>query len=71
MRPPKNRAPTHPGRMLLEELIKPLGIRQTDLAEWMGVSHPRLNEIVHDKRGVAPDTALRLVQVFGRTRSSG
>ena len=65
MRLPKNRAPTHPGEMLLEEFIKPLGIRQTDLAEWMGVSYPRLNEIVHGKRGVTPDTALRLEQVFG------
>lgn len=65
MRIPKNRAPTHPGEMLLEEFIRPLGIRQTELAEWMGVSYPRLNEIVHGKRSVTPDTALRLEQVFG------
>jgi addiction module HigA family antidote len=51
--------------MLLEEFIKPLGIRQTELAEWMGVSYPRLNELIHGKRGVTPDTALRLEQVFG------
>ncbi len=49
----------------MEEFIKPLGIRQTELAEWIGVSYPRLNEIVHAKRGVTPDTALRLEQVFG------
>lgn len=65
MRLPKNRPPTHPGEMLLEEFIKPLGLRQTELAEWIGVSYPRLNEIVHGKRGVTPDTALRLEQVFG------
>jgi hypothetical protein len=37
-----------------------LGITQTELAEWIGVSYPRLNEIIHGKRGVGPDTALRL-----------
>lgn len=62
---PTNRAPTHPGDMLLNEFIKPLGITQTELAEWIGVSYPRLNEIIHGKRGVSPDTALRLEQVFG------
>ena len=65
MRLPKNRPPTHPGAMLLEEFIKPLAIRQTELAGWIGVSYPRLNEIIHARRGVTPDTALRLEQVFG------
>ncbi|HET7584955.1 MAG TPA: HigA family addiction module antitoxin [Gemmatimonadaceae bacterium] len=65
MRIPTNRAPTHPGEILLEEFIKPLGIRQTELAKWIGVSYPRLNEILHGKRSVTPDTALRLEQVFG------
>lgn len=65
MRLPTNRSPTHPGEMLLEEFIKPLGISQAELAEWIGVSYPRLNEIVHGKRSVTPDTALRLEQVFG------
>ena len=50
---------------MLEEFIKPLNISQTELAEWIGVSYPRLNEIIHGKRGVTPDTALRLEQVFG------
>lgn len=45
--------------------MKPLGLRQTELAEWIGVSYPRLNEIIHGRRGVTPDTALRLEQVFG------
>jgi addiction module HigA family antidote len=65
MRVPEKRPPTHPGEMLLEEFIKPLNISQTELAEWIGVSYPRLNEIIHGKRGVTPDTALRLEQVFG------
>lgn len=51
--------------MLLEEFIRPLEISQTELAEWIGVSYPRLNELIHAKRGVTPDTALRLEQVFG------
>lgn len=65
MRIPRNRPPTRPGEMLLEEFIKPLGLSQTELAEWIGVSYPRLNEIVNGKRGITPDTALRLQQVFG------
>jgi addiction module HigA family antidote len=62
---PTDRMPTHPGEMLFEEFIKPLGVTQAELAEWIGVSYPRLNEIVHAKRGITPDTALRLEQVFG------
>jgi antitoxin HigA-1 len=62
---PKNRPPTHPGEMLLEEFLKPLGISQVDFAERLGVSFPRLNEIIKKKRGVTPDTALRLGRVLG------
>ena len=62
---PSHRSPTHPGEMLFEEFIRPLGVTQTELAEWIGVSYPRLNEIIHGKRGITPDTALRLEQVFG------
>ena len=51
--------------MLQEEFIKPLGISQTELAERLGVSYPRLNELIHGKRALTPDTALRLEQVFG------
>ena len=65
MRTPTDRAPTHPGEMLLEEFIKPLEIKQTDLAERLEISYPRLNEIIHGKRSVTPDTALRLERVFG------
>jgi antitoxin HigA-1 len=64
---PTDRPPTHPGEMLLEEFVRPLGIKQTELAEWIGVSYPRLNELIHGKRSLTPDTALRLEQVFGMT----
>jgi len=65
VRIPTNGPPTHPGEMLLEEFLKPMGLSQTELAEKMGVSYPRVNELVHGKRGVTPDTALRLEQLFG------
>lgn len=55
--------PTHPGEMLLEEFLKPLGISQSAFAIRLGVSFPRLNEIVRRKRSVTPDTALRLARV--------
>jgi addiction module HigA family antidote len=62
---PTHRPPTHPGEMLLEEFLKPLGITQSAFAARLGVSFPRLNEIIHGKRSVTPDTALRLAQVTG------
>lgn len=62
---PINRAPTHPGEMLLEEFLRPLGISQSEFATRLGVSFPRLNEIIHGKRGITPDTALRLARVLG------
>jgi antitoxin HigA-1 len=62
---PLHRAPTHPGEMLLEEFIKPLGMSQVDFAARLEVSFPRLNEIVKKRRGVTPDTALRLSRVLG------
>ncbi len=62
---PKNRPPTHPGEMLLEEFVKPLNITQTKLAQKLGVSYPRLNEIIKGRRSVTPDTALRLSYVLG------
>ena len=62
---PTHRPPTHPGEMLLEEFLKPLGITQSAFATRLGVSFPRLNEIINGKRSVTPDTALRLAQVTG------
>jgi addiction module HigA family antidote len=51
--------------MLLEEFLKPLGISQSAFAIQLGVSFPRLNEVIRGKRAVTPDTALRLAQVTG------
>ena len=60
---PTELPPVHPGEMLLEEFLKPLGVSQSAFAIQLGVSFPRLNEIIRAKRGVTPDTALRLAQV--------
>jgi len=65
VRIPKHGPPTHPGEMLLEEFLKPLKITQSELAEKLGVSYPRVNELIHAKRGITPDTALRLEKLFG------
>jgi addiction module HigA family antidote len=65
VRIPKNGPPTHPGAILLEEFFKPLNMTQSELAKKLGVSYPRVNELVHEKRGVTPDTALRLERLFG------
>ncbi len=62
---PTELPPVHPGEMLLEEFLKPLGISQSAFAIRLGVSFPRLNEIIREKRGVTADTALRLAQVTG------
>lgn len=62
---PLHRPPTHPGEMLLEEFIKPFGITQVELASRLGISFPRLNEVIRGRRGVTSDTALRLARVFG------
>lgn len=62
---PTHRPPTHPGEMLLEEFLKPLGITQSAFAARLGVSFPRLNEVINGKRSVTPDTALRLARVTG------
>lgn len=62
---PRHRPPTHPGQMLRDEFLVPLGITQSELAARLGVSFPRLNEIIRGKRSVTPDTALRLARVVG------
>ncbi len=58
-------ASIHPGEILLEEFIKPFGISQYRLAKDINVSAMRINEIVHGKRSVSADTALRLGKYFG------
>lgn len=57
--------PIHPGEILLEEFLEPMGISQYRLAKDIGVPPRRINEIVHGKRGVTADTALRLGLFFG------
>ena len=61
----KTMAPIHPGEVLLEEFLKPLGVTQHRLAVSIGVPPRRINEIVHGKRGISADTALRLARFFG------
>lgn len=62
---PAQRPPTHPGEMLLEEFLKPLGISQSAFAVRLDIPAHRLSEIIRGKRGVTPDTALRLARVLG------
>lgn len=64
---PNNRIPTHPGQILSEEFLKPLRLTQVALAEHLGVSVQRINELVRGKRGVTPETAWLLAGAFGTT----
>jgi len=57
--------PIHPGEILFEEFLKPMGISQYRLAKEINVPARRINEIVHGKRAISPDTALRLSRYFG------
>ncbi|OIP91331.1 MAG: addiction module antidote protein, HigA family [Syntrophaceae bacterium CG2_30_58_14] len=59
--------PVHPGEILLEEFLKPMGISQYRLAESIRVPARRINEIVLEKRGITADTALRLSRFFGNS----
>jgi len=61
--PMKN--PPHPGRVLLEECIEPLGLTITDAAAALGVTRTTLSELVNGKRGISPEMAVRISQVFG------
>jgi len=58
-------APIHPGEILFEEYMKPLSLSQYRLAKDISVSARRVNEIVHGKRAITADTALRLARYFG------
>jgi len=64
IRIPTKRAPTHPGVMLLEEFLVPMGLTQRELANAIHVPYQRVNELVNQKRGVTPSTALRLACFF-------
>ena len=65
VRVPTHREPTHPGEMLIEEFLSPMGITQKELADAIHVPYQRINEIINQKRGVTPGTALRLAKFFG------
>ena len=62
-----NIAPIHPGEVLVEDFVEGLGITQRKLAVAIGVPSRRINEIVHGKRGITADTAMRLSRYFGTT----
>ena len=64
IRIPTHRAPTHPGQMLTEDFLKPMGITQRELADSIHVPYQRINEIINGRRGVTPSTALRLSKFF-------
>ena len=64
VRIPTHREPTHPGEMLLEEFLNPMGITQRELAEKIHVPYQRVNEIINKRRGITPSTALRLAKLF-------
>lgn len=59
------REPSSPGEILQEEFLNPIGLTQSQLAEWIGVERRRINEIVSGKREITPDTAIRLGRYFG------
>lgn len=65
IRIPTHRAPTHPGEMLLEEFLKPMGLTQKELADSIQVPYQRVNEIINGRRCVTPSIALRLSNFFG------
>lgn len=61
---PKNREPTHPGRMLLKEFLEPMNVTQKKFAQYLGWTYARLNEIINGKRGVSADSALAFADAF-------
>jgi len=62
---PENRIPTHPGEILLDEFLNPLGISQVAFAAHIRVPVQRVNEIVHGKRGITPESAWLFAEAFG------
>jgi addiction module HigA family antidote len=61
----RQRTPVHPGRFLQRHFLVPLALNQTAAAKRLGVSRRRLHELVHGKRAMSPDTAIRCAQTFG------
>jgi antitoxin HigA-1 len=67
IRVPTDRTPTHPGEMLLEEFLTPMGLTQRALADAIHVPYQRINDLINGRRGMTPNTALRLARYFGNT----
>jgi addiction module HigA family antidote len=67
VRIPSHRQPTHPGEILLEDFLKPMGITQREMADSIRVPYQRVNDIVNGRRGITPSTALRFAKYFGNT----
>lgn len=67
VRIPTHRPPPHPGELLREEFLKPLGLTQTELAAAIDVPFQRVNDLVNGRRGITPDTALRFAKLFRTT----
>lgn len=67
VRIPKNRAPSHPGEILLKDFLEPMNISQRELSAAIRVPYQRVNELVNGKRGITPSTALRLSAFFGNS----
>ena len=64
---PKNRQPTHPGEIIRYEYLDELNMTQQQLADSIGITRVRINEIVLGKRSITPDTAFRLAKLFNTT----
>lgn len=69
MKVPKYRPPSHPGEILLKDFLEPMGITQRQLADALHVPYQRVNELINQKRGITPSTALRLSKFFGNSSS--
>jgi len=67
IRVPSNRTPAHPGEMLQEEFLIPMGLTQRALADAIHVPYQRVNDLVNGRRGITSSTALRLARFFGNS----
>jgi antitoxin HigA-1 len=67
IRIPTGRTPTHPGEMLLQEFLNPMGLTQRELADAVHLPYQRVNDLVNGRRGMTPGIALRLARYFGNS----
>lgn len=67
MKIPKHRPPSHPGEILRQDFLEPMGLTQTQLSDAIHVPFQRINELINEKRGITPSTALRLSKFFGNS----